>query len=409
MNPLRKFKQYIAGEALANAVDEFERASINLLVDYCIVLLLMAGPFIPTLYFKNLITQFWINIAAFALLPGVFYFLKAHKNYRTAAKLYVLVQFGTSGAHLYLSNFQPNVQSLLWCLLHINFGFFVLGNRWGITLLTCTVCMFVFGVFNEISGFNYIDSGYRWDQLMSEKDLPNLIIPFAMNGYILYSFVKTRKSAEKEIQESKKQSEELLLNILPAETALELKQKGSADAKYYDEVTVLFADIKNFSAIASETSPQILVNELHESFKAFDEVISKYSIEKIKTIGDAYLCASGIPVKNPEHAFEVVSAAREMLNAIQKRKANNKGIHFEFRVGIHTGPIVAGVVGIKKFAYDIWGDTVNTASRMQQNGEPNRINISQSTYDLVKGKFNCEYRGEIDAKNKGKLKMYFVS
>lgn len=407
MNPFRKFKYWIAGEVLANAKDEFERASINLLMNYCMVLLLLATPFLPVLYFKNLFPQLIINALAIGLMPFLFYIIKVKQQVKSAAVLYVLIQFATSGAHLYLSSFQPSVQSLLWCLLHINFSFFVLGRKWGFAMATATISMFVFGILNELSGLTYFNSGYGWDQLMSERDIPNVVIPFFMNMYILNEFVRTRSKAEVEISESKKRSEELLLNILPAETALELQLKGSAEAKYYDEVTVLFADIKNFSAIASETSPQTLVNELHGYFKSFDEIISKYSIEKIKTIGDAYLCASGIPIQNTEHALQVVSAAKEMLSAVQKRNEAG-GIHFEFRIGIHSGPIVAGVVGIKKFAYDIWGDTVNLAARMQQNGEPGKVNISEATYGLVKDKFNCEYRGEIEAKNKGKLKMYFV-
>ncbi len=408
MNPFTKFKYWIAGETLASAKDEFERASINLLMNYCMVLLLLATPFIPVLYFKKLYSQLIINALAIGLMPLLFYIIKVKQQVRSAAVLYVLIQFATSGAHLYLSSFQPSVQSLLWCLLHINFSFFVLGRKWGFAMATVTISMFVFGILNELSGLIYFNSGYSWDQLMSERDIPNVVIPFFMNIYILNEFVRTRSKAEVEISDSKKRSEELLLNILPAETAKELKQKGSADAKYYDEVTVLFADIKNFSVIASETSPQILVNELHECFKAFDEIISKYSIEKIKTIGDAYLCASGIPVKNTGHAVQVVTAAVEMLETVRKRNTAKGDLHFEFRIGIHTGPIVAGVVGIKKFAYDIWGDTVNTAARIQQNSEAGKINISETTFELVKDKFKTEYRGEIEAKNKGKLKMYFV-
>lgn len=408
LNPIKAFKQYIAGELLVNAKDEFEKARINLLVNYCIVILLLTTPFIPVLYHKNLMPQLWINAIAISTLPLLFYIVKVKQNLRGAAILYVVVQFWTSVSHLYLSSFQLSVQSLLWQFLHVNFAFFVLGSGWGFLMAATTLSFLAFGAINEVSGLTYFNSGYAWDQLMSEHDLPNLVIPFFMNMYILHEFVRTRGMAEIEIQESKKRSEELLLNILPEETALELKEKGSADAKYYKEVTVLFADIKNFSGIASHTSPQDLVNELHQCFKAFDEVISKYQIEKIKTIGDAYLCASGIPVETPTHATQVVSAAREMLQAIQNRSTLAGGVRFEFRIGIHTGPIVAGVVGIKKFSYDIWGDTVNTASRMEQNSEAGKINVSQATYELIKEHFKTTYRGEIEAKNKGKLKMYFV-
>ncbi|MFN0275485.1 MAG: adenylate/guanylate cyclase domain-containing protein, partial [Chitinophagales bacterium] len=154
-----------------------------------------------------------------------------------------------------------------------------------------------------------------------------------------------------------------------------------------------------------------LVNEIHTCFKAFDTIISKHNIEKIKTIGDAYMCAGGLPVANTTNATDVMSAAIEiqqyMQQHLQQRKQEGKE-PFEIRIGIHTGPVVAGIVGVKKFAYDIWGDTVNIASRMESSGVPGKINISGSTYNLVKGKYNCVYRGKIEAKNKGEIDMYFV-
>ena len=232
-----------------------------------------------------------------------------------------------------------------------------------------------------------------------------LLLGLAVNRY------RFEHNAKKTIAGEKQRSDELLLNILPAETADELKKYGKASAKGYDQVTVLFADIKGFTIISENLGPDVLVKELDTYFQAFDNVIDNYDLEKIKTIGDAYLCVGGLPVADANAPEKVISAAMDILNYLEKVKAEKAPLndpYFEIRIGIHTGPCVAGVVGVKKFAYDIWGDTVNTAARMEQNSEAGRINISETTYQLVKDKFNCTYRGLIEAKNKGEIKMYFV-
>lgn len=210
----------------------------------------------------------------------------------------------------------------------------------------------------------------------------------------------------KELQLEKQKSDNLLLNILPGEVAEELMENGSYHAKNHNNVTVLFTDFVNFTGITEKLLPQELVDELHICFKGIDEIIAKYGMEKIKTIGDAYLAVCGLPNPKPEHAHITVSAAIEIIQFIKQRK--NSGGMFEIKVGIHSGPVIAGIVGIKKFAFDIWGDTVNIGARMEQNGEAGKINISGVTYELVKNKFNCIYRGKIEAKNKGEIDMYFV-
>lgn len=217
--------------------------------------------------------------------------------------------------------------------------------------------------------------------------------------------------AYNQLEEEKKRSEELLLNILPEEVSEELKVSGKTKARSYEDCTVMFADIKGFTLLSEKLSAEELVTGIDEYFEMFDRIVEKHGIEKIKTIGDAYLCVGGVPVPQADHAIKVVAVAKEFLQAseeLKERREAERKITFDFRIGIHTGPLVAGVVGIKKFAYDIWGDTVNTASRMQQHSEPNRINISESTYNLIKDNMLCAYRGEIEAKNKGWLKMYFV-
>ncbi len=221
------------------------------------------------------------------------------------------------------------------------------------------------------------------------------------------------------IQKEKDISEGLLLNILPSEVAEELKRKGFADAREFDKATIVFTDFKGFTALSELLTAAQLVAEIDHCFKAFDGIMGKYRIEKIKTIGDAYMAAGGLP--DPAHGApaDVVHAALEMqvfmLAYGAERKAQGRP-HFEMRVGVHTGPVIAGIVGVKKFAYDIWGDTVNTASRMESSGEVGKVNISEATYDLVKdvstpngtSAFKFTSRGKVQAKGKGEMEMYFA-
>ncbi len=211
-----------------------------------------------------------------------------------------------------------------------------------------------------------------------------------------------------ELKVEKKKSDDLLLNILPEEIAYELKEKGASEAKYFDRVTVLFTDFVDFTQAGERMTPQELVYELDTCFKVFDGIISQHNIEKIKTIGDAYLAVCGLPVEDPNHALNTVRSAVKIRDFMSARKKELGDKTFDIRIGIHSGSVVAGIVGVKKFAYDIWGDTVNTAARMEQNSETGKINISQITYELVKDSFECTHRGEIAAKNKGALSMYFV-
>ncbi|MCD6010772.1 MAG: hypothetical protein K0Q79_634 [Flavipsychrobacter sp.] len=214
--------------------------------------------------------------------------------------------------------------------------------------------------------------------------------------------------ANEALNREKQVSEQLLLNILPPDVAIELKAKGRVKAKSFDSVTVLITDFVGFTLAGERYTPEELVAELHTCFEAFDHIISKYRIEKIKTVGDGYVAVSGLPNPNSNHAGDIVKAAIEIRDFMNERKKVYGSGSFGIRIGINSGKVVAGIVGVKKFAYDIWGDTVNTAARMEQNGSEGKINISASTYELVKDKFICSYRGEIEAKNKGKLMMYYV-
>lgn len=211
------------------------------------------------------------------------------------------------------------------------------------------------------------------------------------------------------IKKEKSIADNLLLNILPEEVAEELKANGKVEPRYFENVTVLFTDFKEFTKTVDKLSAKDMVTEINYCFSTFDEIISRYHIEKIKTLGDAYMAVCGLPLPDQKHAENVVNAAKEIAAFMVERYAKMEDKTFQIRIGINSGSIIAGIVGVKKFAYDIWGDTVNTAARMEQSSEAGKINISQATYDLVKDKFKCEYRGEIEAKGKGHVKMYYVS
>ena len=231
---------------------------------------------------------------------------------------------------------------------------------------------------------------------------------FARERFRLERIINDRTNA---LVKEKDKSENLLANVLPKDTAKELKVKGKVAKKKYEMVTVLFSDIQGFTKLAEQMNPETLIDELDHFFFNFDSVVEKYNIEKIKTIGDAYMCAGGIPVKNRTNPVEVVMAALEMQKYMIElhEKANKKNARiWDIRIGIHTGAVIAGVVGHKKLSYDIWGDTVNTASRMESSGEAGKINISGSTYELVKDFFDAEYRGKMPVKYKGEIEMYFV-
>jgi class 3 adenylate cyclase/Tfp pilus assembly protein PilF len=228
---------------------------------------------------------------------------------------------------------------------------------------------------------------------------------------LIFKNYREKVKTNKILDHQKVQIENLLLNILPAEVAKELQQNGQATPRNFESVSVMFTDFRSFTVIADNMTPQDLVEELNRCFIAFDHIIGKYNLEKIKTIGDAYMCAGGIPTPDSRHAYNMVKASLEIQEYItqnNKRKEQLGLESWDLRVGLHVGPIVAGVVGKRKYAYDIWGSTVNIASRMESNGEPGRVNISASTYELVKDEFECSYRGKIYAKNVGEIDMYFV-
>ncbi|MFK8039203.1 MAG: adenylate/guanylate cyclase domain-containing protein [Crocinitomicaceae bacterium] len=242
-------------------------------------------------------------------------------------------------------------------------------------------------------------------------------IVFLLSVFMIRSYFLKRKHNQALIKmnsivlSEKKKSDELLLNILPKKIAKELKEKGKAKSMRYDQATVLFTDFKGFTKFSENKKPEDIVSILDYYFGGFDKILSEFNIEKIKTIGDAYLCVSGLPETDTNQVRDMILCAKKMIAFVQKAKIDEPLLmkdSMEIRIGIHCGPVVAGIVGTKKFAYDIWGDTVNIAARMEQSGVPSEINVSEAIYKKMKAEFNFEFRGEIEAKNKGKMKMYLL-
>jgi class 3 adenylate cyclase len=233
---------------------------------------------------------------------------------------------------------------------------------------------------------------------------------FMALAYVIYRQLSLNKRHSQELdfrgkllQEEMRKSDQLLLNILPGNIAEELKETGQARARLYENVTVLFTDFVGFTTISAQLSPAELVEEIHRHFTAFDAIVVRHGLEKIKTIGDAYLAVCGLPEPCEDHAERTIRAAIEIRDYIRHQPSR-----FGIRIGVHSGPVVAGIVGVTKYAYDIWGDTVNTAARMEQKSEPGQINITGQTLQQIEHRYTCVHRGKIEAKNKGEIDMYFV-
>lgn len=332
----------------------------------------------------------------------------------------------------YFSRFRSIYRSLYWPLMLLIFGFLSMnvvgnaGSRGGTHYYL--IPALVIGIilsrnWRTTVGVSALAVAVTIGLFLVERYMPERIVPYASDlerwedvmGQYMFVQIFTGVLViilAANFRDEREKSESLLRNTLPESIADELKREQKVQPRHYDDVTVLFTDFKGFTQIAESMGPQELVSELDECFRTFDGIMKTHGLEKIKTIGDAYMAAGGIPAESHDHPVRTILAALEMLAFMEswkKEKAAEGKPCWEIRIGIHTGPLVAGVIGTEKFAYDVWGDTVNLASRMESSGAPGRINISESTYEKVKRFFECEHRGPIQAKNKGEVHMYFVN
>lgn len=391
---LRKYK-LIIGTIIVTFLFQFQFAL------WCVVLRFPIGDY--------------IHLSSMSLLAPILFSIKKGANKDVASNLYISVATIDVILNIYFLNgmYSPVLPYLTASPI---VGLLLSGKRSGYTWLTInTLCATAFCL---MSAYQYpFPNAY-------DPKMKTLLYIVCYIGIIQLIFILSlvfengkntalRKLAtrNKQIEKEREKSELLLLNILPEEISNELKETGKTKAQSYDMATVMFSDFVDFTRIGERLSPESLVSAIGEYFEAFDYIIEKYSIEKIKTVGDAYICAAGLPVPTTDNALIMIKVALDFLDTLEtlneKRHIEGNEI-FNIRIGINSGPLVAGVVGVKKFAYDIWGDTVNTAARLQEKGERGRINISGTTYELIKHRFNCIYRGKIEAKNKGEIDMYFV-
>ncbi|RME93182.1 MAG: adenylate/guanylate cyclase domain-containing protein [Candidatus Hydrogenedentota bacterium] len=280
------------------------------------------------------------------------------------------------------------------------------------TLLVLGVAMNILFTIVLVVAFNFMDPLFPLNgfalYLTQTAMFSFYLIPVLGFGHFVW---KETHLLEEYLENEKNKSDLLLKSILPETIAEELKNTGHSEPRYYDQATVLFTDFVGFTKVSANLTPQKLVGELDLCFSYFDSVMKKYGLEKLKTIGDAYMAVAGIPIEKKTHAIDAVMAAleiREIMRYMKEFRKAEEDFFWEIRIGLHSGPLVAGIIGEEKFAYDVWGDTVNTASRMESAGKADSINISKETYELIKDFFQCEYRGKIAVKNIGKLEMYFV-
>jgi|APGre2960657404_1045060.scaffolds.fasta_scaffold08021_2 class 3 adenylate cyclase len=364
----------------------------------------------------NAFNQIMLLRIGVALVTALALFAHKHKYINSKMLIFIpfiLISFQNAYTYSVIKVDDFTGHSLNYLALFIGAGMFVLWN-WYYSLAIILPSILA------TSYFFQMNHHINMQEALVNGGLLLLVVAFFMfllietRYRLTISMIKFKialMEANEALGVEKAQSDKLLRNILPDEVADELKVTGRASAKHYQKVSVLFTDFKGFTARSASMTPEEVIEELNKCFSAFDAIVERFNLEKIKTIGDAYMCAGGLPIANQTNHIDAVRAglAIQEFMTDYKNECIAKGEpYFECRLGINTGEVVAGVVGTKKFAYDIWGDTVNTASRAESNGSLGKVNITETTYELVKDIFRCEYRGDIEVKGKGQMKMYFV-
>ncbi len=335
----------------------------------------------------------WI-LVAFTVFFVVcwFFFVATGSVHRTFALVSVGTMIGIAAVQVTMGGYANSGAILMWGIAITTVSTLLLHRREALAVgAIIAVAAIIFG---------FLEQTLQASRPAPDPTLPAVLFPYTLITLMVLvvpvmGLLVGRLSFERE------RAEGLLLNVLPAAVAAELKETGHTTARRYESISVLFADIVGFTPLSEEMDPEAMVAQLNEVFTHFDQLANKYGCEKIRTIGDNYMVAAGVPTPRKDHAHALASLALEMLQYAKKGPLS-------FRLGINSGPAVAGVVGISKFQYDIWGDTVNTASRMESHGEPNRIQIAEATYQLVKDDFDTTLRGRIEVKGKGTLTTWYL-
>ena len=335
----------------------------------------------------------WVQVGlGVSYVAAWFVFVATGSTRRTYLLLAVVSLIAIALVHLMMGGFANSGSILMWGIPMATVAVLLLERKEVLVLGGSIVVLAVV--------FGFLESTLRASRPAPDPILPAVLFPAAIVMVVVtvvpvISLLVGRLSFERE------RAEDLLLNVLPAEVASELKETGATATRKFDSISVLFADIVGFTPMAAEMEPEDMVDRLNELFTRFDTLSAEHGCEKIRTIGDAYMVAAGVPAPRDDHAVAIASMALDML-------AYSRTTPLKLRFGISSGPVVAGVVGTSKFQYDIWGDTVNTASRMESHGEPGTIQISEATYQLIKHDFEATPRGTIQIKGKGDMSTWYL-
>ena len=329
----------------------------------------------------------------------------SNKGWRVLAAIWLIISSYMSVLlFLYLLGYSSGVAVIYFLIIILPYMTFPRKARklaHGFSILACLTLIITVSLQSSINAhYN------QMDPYLSQ------VVNISITGFICLALIGSLSvlvdRSEESLLAEQKKSDDLLHNILPANIIKDLKESGKTIPKRHNNVTILFTDFEGFTKLVASIPAITLVNELNDIFGRFDEIMEEMEVEKIETIGDAYMAACGLEEEISNHAVKCITAAQKMLSYLEERNKHHE-ITWRMRVGIHSGTIVAGVVGKKKFAYDLFGDTINTASRIESASKAGKINISSSTYELVKNDFTCLSRGKIFAKGKGELEMYFVT